>query len=121
MHTWSDHWNASEAEFLFSNSHVRFQIFVTADKVSIRKGEINISAREREKGSRVPGGLNNDIKWTQQMFAREGDLKKTNPNSCSCVCQHWHTAFSYIRFETAPHKYTEPSHSYTVYCPYIKE
>lgn len=52
------------------------------------------SDREAERGgSQALSGLDNDIKWTQQqMCAREGHLKKTNPNSCSCLCQHGHAA-----------------------------
>lgn len=40
IHTRSDRCNASGADFLSPNSHVRFQIFVSADKVSGRKSEI---------------------------------------------------------------------------------
>lgn len=52
------------------------------------------SDREAERGgSRALSGLDNDIKWTRRhMCAREGHLKKTNPNSCSCLCQHGHAA-----------------------------
>ena len=71
IYTWAVYWNAIRTE-IFPASHVRSQTFVSADKTSLRNKIKHSQTREKTELS----GLNNDIQWTQQMFAREGDLKK---------------------------------------------